>query len=209
MGRQEHIRGKTVRKWTYLALLMFAAAPAAFAADSVIVQKPVSINDDADVPQAVLDECKLDSEVPDAVAAKAKAAGVTTTFAEKVSGSEKGRTLQMEITDVVSDGNAFLGHHKSMTVKGKLYQDGNVVATFRDRRNSMTVVAVNNKEFDGDTLKDAVTAAKTDKAPIELLVKNFDTYKTIKIDYHEGLKYPHLERDKGKPDWLSELYKAK
>ena len=73
----------------------------------------------------------------------------------------------------------------------------------------MTVVAVNGKEFDGDTLKDAVTAAKTDKAPIELLVKNFDTYKTIKIDYHEGLKYPHLERDKGKPDWLGELYKAK
>ncbi|NID17342.1 M61 family metallopeptidase [Luteibacter yeojuensis] len=73
----------------------------------------------------------------------------------------------------------------------------------------MTIVAVNNKEFDGDTLKDAVTAAKTDKSPIELLVKNFDTYKTIKIDYHEGLKYPHLERDKSKPDWLGELYKAK
>ncbi|MGE7139411.1 M61 family metallopeptidase [Luteibacter sp. NPDC031894] len=73
----------------------------------------------------------------------------------------------------------------------------------------MTIVAVNNKEFDGDTLKDAVTAAKTDKGPIELLVKNFDQYRTIKIDYHEGLKYPHLERDKSKPDWLGELYKAK
>ena len=73
----------------------------------------------------------------------------------------------------------------------------------------MHIVAVNNKEFDGDALKDAVTAAKTDKAPIELLVKNFDQYKTIRIDYHEGLKYPHLERDKSKPDWLGELYKAK
>ncbi|SFW75815.1 Predicted metalloprotease, contains C-terminal PDZ domain [Luteibacter sp. UNCMF366Tsu5.1] len=73
----------------------------------------------------------------------------------------------------------------------------------------MHIVAVNNKEFDGDALKDAVTAAKTDKAPIELLVKNFDQYKTIKIDYHEGLKYPHLERVSGKPDWIGELYKAK
>jgi len=73
----------------------------------------------------------------------------------------------------------------------------------------MHIVAVNNKEFDGDALKDAVTAAKTDKAPIELLVKNFDQYKTIRIDYHDGLKYPHLERDKSKPDWLGELYKAK
>ncbi len=73
----------------------------------------------------------------------------------------------------------------------------------------MTVVAVNNKEFSGDALKDAVTEAKTGKAPIELLVKNFDEYKTIRIDYHDGLKYPHLERDKSVPDTLTTLYKAK
>ena len=127
----------TVGKWTYTAFFMLVVAPAAFAADGVTVQKPATIDDDADVPQAVLDECKLDSELPDAVAGKAKESGIAITFAEKVSGSEAGRTLQMEITDVVSDGNAFLGHHKSMTVKGKLYQDGAVVASFRDRRNSM------------------------------------------------------------------------
>lgn len=73
----------------------------------------------------------------------------------------------------------------------------------------MHIVAVNDKEFDGDALKDAVTASKGTSAPIELLVKNFDTYKTIKIDYHGGLMYPHLERDKSKPDWLGELYKTK
>ncbi len=73
----------------------------------------------------------------------------------------------------------------------------------------MHIVAVNGKEFDGDALKNAITDAKGTSAPIELLVKNFDQYKTIRIDYHDGLKYPHLERDKGKPDWLSELYKAK
>jgi predicted metalloprotease with PDZ domain len=73
----------------------------------------------------------------------------------------------------------------------------------------MHIVAVNDKEFSGDVLKDAVTEAKTGKAPIQLLVKNFDTYKTISVDYHGGLMYPHLERDKSKPDWLGELYKAK
>ena len=73
----------------------------------------------------------------------------------------------------------------------------------------MHIVAVNNHEFDGDALKEAVTAAKTGNTPIELLVKNFDSYKTIRIDYHGGLMYPHLERDKSKPDWLGELYKTK
>lgn len=62
----------------------------------------------------------------------------------------------------------------------------------------VTIVAVNGKDYSPDTLKDAVTAAKNGKAPIELLVKNVDVYSTAKIDYHEGLKYPHLVRSKGK-----------
>jgi hypothetical protein len=63
--------------------------------------------------------------------------------------------------------------------------------------------------FSGDAIKDAVTAAKTDKAPIELLVKRFDRYETFKVDYHGGLQYPSLERVAGTTDTLSELLKAK
>jgi predicted metalloprotease with PDZ domain len=74
----------------------------------------------------------------------------------------------------------------------------------------MTVIAVNGQDYDPDALKDAVTAAAKDKSqPIELLVKNFNEYKTVRIDYHAGLMYPHLERDTGKPDHLTELMKAK
>jgi predicted metalloprotease with PDZ domain len=61
----------------------------------------------------------------------------------------------------------------------------------------LTIVAVNGKDYSPEALKDAVTAAKTAKAPIELLVKNVDVYSTVKIDYHGGLKYPHLVRAKG------------
>jgi hypothetical protein len=35
------------------------------------------------------------------------------------------------------DGNAFLGHHKSVSVKGKLYQEGQLLGSFKARRNSM------------------------------------------------------------------------
>jgi predicted metalloprotease with PDZ domain len=74
----------------------------------------------------------------------------------------------------------------------------------------MTVVAVNGHDYDPDALKEAVTAAAKDKSqPIELLVKDFDEYKTIRIDYHDGLKYPHLVRDTSKPDTLSTLFKAR
>ncbi|WP_416305397.1 M61 family metallopeptidase [Neptunicella sp. SCSIO 80796] len=74
---------------------------------------------------------------------------------------------------------------------------------------SMTIIAVNGEEFDGDMLKDAVTAAKDSKKPIELLVKDFNQYRTIKIDYHGGLQYPHLVRIEDKPDYLSQVLTAR
>ncbi|QWT18493.1 hypothetical protein KPL74_12140 [Bacillus sp. NP157] len=62
----------------------------------------------------------------------------------------------------------------------------------------VTIVAVNGKDFSPDVLKDAVTDAKGNGTPIEFLVKNVDDYQTVKVDYHGGLKYPHLVRGDGK-----------
>ena len=54
------------------------------------------------------------------------------------------------------------------------------------------------------------SASRKERAPpIELLVENTDYYKTYKIDYHGGEKYPHLVRDNSKPDLLTEILKAK
>ena len=69
-----------------------------------------------------------------------------------------------------------------------------------------TVVAVNGQEYGKELLEDAVKAATTGKAPIQLLVKEFDRYRTVAIDYHGGLRYPHLERIKGTPDRLAEIF---
>lgn len=60
------------------------------------------------------------------------------------------------------------------------------------------LVAVDGKDYSAQVLKDAVTAAKNTTTPIEFLVKSTDDYDTIKVDYHGGLKYPHLVRGEGK-----------
>jgi predicted metalloprotease with PDZ domain len=73
----------------------------------------------------------------------------------------------------------------------------------------MKVVAVNGRRFTPEVLRDAVKASKTSRDPIDLLVENADYYKTYKLDYHGGEKYPHLVRDESKPDLLSEILKAK
>ena len=73
----------------------------------------------------------------------------------------------------------------------------------------MKVIAVGGREYSSQRLKDAVAAAAKDKAPIVLLVKQFDRIETMNIAYHGGLQYPVLERIAGKPDRLADLWKAR
>jgi predicted metalloprotease with PDZ domain len=74
----------------------------------------------------------------------------------------------------------------------------------------LSLVAVNDQAYTSEVLEDAVKAAQKDKAkPIVLLVKEYDRFRTISLDYHDGLKYPHLERIPGKPDLLSLIYAPK
>ena len=72
-----------------------------------------------------------------------------------------------------------------------------------------TVVAVNGKAFDMDLLKADITAAKTGSDPIELLVKTDDNYKTFKIDYHGGLRYPVLQPIAGAKMYLDDILAEK
>jgi predicted metalloprotease with PDZ domain len=68
-----------------------------------------------------------------------------------------------------------------------------------------TLVAVNGQNYSTDVLKSAITAAKTGKQPIRLLLKYQGGYRTVAVDYHEGLQYPHLVRVEGTPDYLSQI----
>lgn len=71
---------------------------------------------------------------------------------------------------------------------------------------SMTLVAVNNQEFDVDVLEQAIRDAAVRKTPMDVLVKNFDRFRSVRIDYHDGLRYPHLERIAGSTDRLGEIF---
>jgi predicted metalloprotease with PDZ domain len=68
-----------------------------------------------------------------------------------------------------------------------------------------TLVAVNGKAYSPDVLKDAVKAAKGGSAAVELLVKYQGGYRTVDVDYHGGLQYPHLVRIEGTPDYLDQI----
>jgi hypothetical protein len=71
----------------------------------------------------------------------------------------------------------------------------------------MQIVAVNGRQFTAQLLGDAIRDAKGNSAPIELIVVNTGTYKVVGLDYHDGLRYPHLERVDGTPDRLDDILK--
>ena len=66
----------------------------------------------------------------------------------------------------------------------------------------MQLQAVNDRAYSVPNLRQAIVAAEKANAPIRLLLKREDQFVAITLDYHGGLRYPHLERVEGTPDLL-------
>ena len=70
----------------------------------------------------------------------------------------------------------------------------------------MTVVAVNSRAYSAPLLREAIRAAQKDPGlRLELLVRDDDTFRTLTIDYHDGLRYPRLTRTPEARDRLAEI----
>jgi predicted metalloprotease with PDZ domain len=69
------------------------------------------------------------------------------------------------------------------------------------------VLAVNGQIFSPDALKQAIRDAKGNTQPTRLIVQA-DTWVTnAEIDYHDGERYPRLERVDGTPAYLDDITK--
>ena len=66
----------------------------------------------------------------------------------------------------------------------------------------MQLQGVNDQTFSVSNLREAILAAEKSNAPIKLLVKRDKEFLTLNVDYHGGLRYPHLERVESMPDLL-------
>jgi len=71
----------------------------------------------------------------------------------------------------------------------------------------MKIIAVNGKQYSPDEMRQAVAESKSSTAPIQLIVANGAQFQTRSIDYHGGLRCPHLVRDATRPNYLGEILK--
>jgi len=69
----------------------------------------------------------------------------------------------------------------------------------------MHILAVNNQEFSSDVLEYALKKAQHSSAPISLITSQTGWFQTLSLDYHDGIRYPHLERIEGTPDMLAAI----
>jgi predicted metalloprotease with PDZ domain len=108
------------------------------------------------------------------------------------------------------------GVNASFSIGLALNADGDIVDTIEGMPAAkagigpgMRLIAVNGRRFSADVLHDMLKEGKNSSEPLELLLENTEYYKTYKIDYHGGEKYPHLVRDESKPDMLGDIIKAR
>lgn len=66
----------------------------------------------------------------------------------------------------------------------------------------MQIQAVNDRAYSAVNLKAAIVASEKGSEPVKLLMKRDDELFTVNLDYHGGLRYPHLERVESVPDRL-------
>jgi predicted metalloprotease with PDZ domain len=67
------------------------------------------------------------------------------------------------------------------------------------------VIGVNGQIFSGDLLRAAIREAKGKTDPIHLIVQSDSFLTTADIDYHDGERYPALERVAGTPAYLDDI----
>lgn len=126
-------------KRTKIALFILAASTSGLSnANSVTMQSAVPYAADAKIAQKVRTECtQLGSQLAQFTQEFGKQNGVEVQLQDAIDTNQAGRVLQLEITDAVSMGNAFMGHNKFSTAQGTLFENGKKIASFEARRISM------------------------------------------------------------------------
>jgi predicted metalloprotease with PDZ domain len=96
----------------------------------------------------------------------------------------------------------------------RLREDGSVVDVLPEKAGAesgiapgMKITMVNGREYSGQVIRDAIREA-ANGGPLELVAANGKASSTYKLDYHEGEKYPALERN-GQRALLDDILKPR
>jgi predicted metalloprotease with PDZ domain len=141
---------------------------------------------------------------PTAVSPGLEAAGWTVSYSDEPNQA----AVDAEMVSQQADLSASIG----MIVD----QDGTIVDVASDSAAGRAGLApgsklmgVNHRVYSADLLRQSIVGAETASPPIELLTLTDGYYTNVSVDYHQGLRSPHLVRISGKPDLLTAILRSR
>ena len=101
------------------------------------------------------------------------------------------------------------GVDRQWSIGLRISKDGEIVDTVEGRAAAragigpgMKLIAVNGRKYTDEVLDAAMLDAQKTRAPIELLFESADFFRTFKVDYTDGPRFPHLVRVTDQSDQL-------
>ncbi len=67
------------------------------------------------------------------------------------------------------------------------------------------ILSVNGQVYSSDVLSSAIDAAKGTAAPIRLIIEHEGSVKSVDVNFHDGNRYPVLQRVEGTPGYLDDI----
>lgn len=120
-----------------IAALSILATTGIASAQEVQVPAEVKFSVDANVREAVVNECNLQTKLPNFIRTYGEKNGIDIVLSDKaLNKKKKGSVLLLEITHVNGGGGGVWSGAKSVAVKGKLYKNGHFIGSFTASRAS-------------------------------------------------------------------------
>ena len=70
---------------------------------------------------------------------------------------------------------------------------------------AMRLLAIDGRKWSTNAARAAIVKAEQTTQPVELIVESADIVRVLHVDYHAGLRNPHLVRDPERPDLLGHI----
>lgn len=70
---------------------------------------------------------------------------------------------------------------------------------------AMRLLAIDGRKWSTNAARAAIVTAEQTTQPVELIVESADIVRVLHVDYHAGLRNPHLVRDPERPDLLGHI----
>ena len=125
--------------WLVLFATLFTNVNVVFSenASTINVSSEAMYYDEKIIPSNIRKECtELGTNLSEFTLSYLEKYGFSASLSPDINKDDSGKNLILQINNVVSGGNAFVGHRKTVSIEAELYEDGELVDSYEATRNS-------------------------------------------------------------------------